>query len=70
MDNQDKDFFDDADSVPDIKPKKTIKQAKLQHLANIRVKALGEKKEMKQMKEKANELIKIESLNEAKKIQK
>jgi hypothetical protein len=44
MDNQDKDFFDDADSAPDIKPKKQLSEQKLQHIANISVKALEKEK--------------------------
>ena len=69
MDNQEKDFLDDTE-IEDVKPKKQLSEQKLQHLANIRVKALEKKKEMKQMTEKANEFKKIESLKEAKKIQK
>ena len=42
----------------------------LQHLANIRVKALEKKKEMKQITEKANKLKELESLKEMKKLQK
>ena len=71
MDDQEKDFLDDT--VRDdpygsshplreietvIKPKKQLSEQKLQHLANIRVKASEKKKEMKQMTEKANELKK------------
>ena len=69
MDNQEKDFLDDTE-IEDVKPKKQLSEQKLQHLANIRVKALEKKKEMKQMTEKANEFKKIESLKEAKQIQK
>ncbi len=37
--NQEKDFLDDID----VKPKKQLSEQKLQHLANIRVKALEKK---------------------------
>ena len=68
MDDQEKDFLDD---VNDIKPtKKKLSEEKLQHLANIRIKALEKKKEMKQITEKANKLKLIESQKEMKKIQK
>ena len=68
MDDQETDFLDDTEI--EIKPKKQLSEQKLQHLANIRVKALEKKKEMKQLTEKANELKKIESLKEMKKLQK
>ena len=68
MDDQETDFLEDTET--EIKPKKQLSEQKLQHLANIRVKALEKKKEMKQMTEKANEHKKIESLKEAKRIQK
>jgi hypothetical protein len=62
-------FFDDVDT--DIKPlKKQLSEQKLQHLSNIRVKALEKKKQMKEITEKANKLKEFESLKEAKKIQK
>ena len=71
MDDQEKDFLEDTEIDNDIKPpKKKLSEQKLQHLANIRVKALEKKKEMKQITEKANKLKEIESLKEAKKIQK
>ena len=73
MDNQEKDFLEDTEIEDDIKPvkkKKQLSEQKLQHLANIRVKALEKKKEMKQITEKANKLKELESLKEAKKIQK
>ena len=73
MDNQEKDFLDDVDTEVDTsfrKPKKQLSEQKLQHLQNIRVKALEKKKEMKVITEKANKLKEIESLKEAKKIQK
>ena len=69
MDNQEKDFLDDVDTSF-RKPKKQLSEQKLQHLQNIRVKALEKKKEMKVITEKANKLKEIESLKEAKKIQK
>ncbi len=49
---------------------KKLSEQKLQHLANIRVKALEREKGMKQITEKENKLKEIESLKEAKKIQK
>ncbi len=58
------------DTEIEIKPKKQLSEQKLQRLANIRVKALEKKKEIKQLTEKANELKKIESLKDAKRIQK
>ena len=70
MDDQEKDFLEDTEIETFNKPKKQLSEQKLQHLANIRVKALEKKKEMKQMTEKVNELKKIESLKEAKRIQK
>ena len=69
MDNQEKDFLDDID-VSYTKPKKQLSEQKLQHLQNIRIKALEKKKQMKVITEKANKLKEIESLKEAKKIQK
>ena len=44
MDNQEKDFLEDVDTMIDIKPKKQLSEQKLQHLQNIRVKALEKKK--------------------------
>ena len=71
MDNQEKDFLEDTEIEDDIKPtKKKLSEQKLQHLANIRVKALEKKKEMKQITEKANKLKELESLKEMKKLQK
>ena len=73
MDNQEKDFLDDVDTDIDTsfrKPKKQLSEQKLQHLSNIRVKALEKKKQMKEITEKANKLKELESLKEAKKIQK
>ena len=57
-DDQETDFLEDTE----IKPKKQLSEQKLQHLANIRVKALEKKKEMKQMTEKVNELKKIDTI--------
>ena len=69
MNDQEKDFLEDTET--DIKPtKKKLSEQKLQHLANIRVKALEKKKEMKQITEKAKKLKEIESHKEMKKIQK
>ena len=62
MDNQEKDFLDDVDTDIDTsfrKPKKQLSEQKLQHLANIRVKALEKKKEMKVITEKANIFKKV-----------
>ena len=73
MNNQEKDFLDDVDTEIDTsfrKPKKQLSEQKLQHLSNIRVKALEKKKQMKEITEKANKLKELESLKEAKKIQK
>ena len=73
MNNQEKDFLDDVDTDIDTsfrKPKKQLSEQKLQHLSNIRVKALEKKKQMKEITEKANKLKEFESLKEAKKIQK
>ena len=71
MDNQEKDFLEDTEIEEDVKPtKKKLSEQKLQHLANIRVKALEKKKEMKQITEKANKLKELESLKEMKKLQK
>ena len=71
MDNQENDFLNDVDiDTSFIKPKKQLSEQKLQHLSNIRVKALEKKKQMKEITEKANKLKEFESLKEAKKIQK
>ncbi len=71
MDNQEKDFLDDTEVDTRFrKPKKQLSEQKLQHLQNIRVKALEKKKQIKEITEKANKLKEIESLKEAKKIQK
>ncbi len=56
MDDQETDFLEETET--ETKPKKQLSEQKLQHLANIRVKA-WEKKEMKQMTEKVNELKKM-----------
>ena len=66
MDNQEKDFLDDID----VKPKKQLSEQKLQHLANIRVKALEKKKEMKEISDKVNKLKQLESIKQVKQIQK
>ena len=50
--------------------KKPISEAQLQHLANIRVKALDKKKEMKIITEKANKVKEYETLKAAKQLQK
>ena len=69
MDNQENDFLDDTEN--DVKPpKKQLSEQKLQHLANIRIKALEKKKEIKEISEKVNKLKELESLKEVKKIQK
>ena len=48
MDNQEKDFLDDVDTDTSVrKPKKQLSEQKLQHLSNIRVKALEKKKQIK-----------------------
>jgi len=52
------------------KPKKPISEAQLQHLANIREKALQKKKEMKLITEKANKVKEFETMKVAKQIQK
>ena len=73
MGDQEKDFLEDTEIEDDVKPtkiKKQLSEQKLQHLANIRVKALEKKKEMKQITEKANKLKELESLKEMKKLQK
>ena len=71
MNDQEKDFLEDTEIEENVKPtKKKLSEQKLQHLANIRVKALEKKKEMKQITEKANKLKEIESLKEMKKLQK
>jgi hypothetical protein len=49
---------------------KPIREAQLQHLANIRVKALDKKKEMKIITEKANKVKEYETLKAAKQLQK
>ena len=64
MNDQEKDFLEDTEIEEDVKPtkiKKQLSEQKLQHLANIRVKALEKKKEMKQITEKANKLKQLES---------
>ena len=63
---EEKDFMDYAP----ITKKKQLSEQKLQHLANIRIKALEKKKEMKEITEKANKLKEIESLKQAKQYQK
>ena len=50
--------------------KKPISEAQLQHLANIRVKALDKKKEIKIITEKANKVKEYETLKAAKQLQK
>jgi len=51
MDTQEKDFLDDVDVDSSYqKPKKQLSEQKLQHLQNIRVKALEKKKQMKEVK--------------------
>ncbi len=53
--NQEKDFSDDTEVDTSFrKPKKQLSEQKLQHLQNIRVKALEKRKEMKVITEKAN----------------
>jgi hypothetical protein len=65
------DFLDVEDIEQTIcKPKKPISEAQLQHLANIRVKALDKKKEMKIITEKANKVKEYETLKAAKQLQK
>ena len=66
MDNLEKDFLDDTEVDTTIKKpqpqggglpvgrKKQLSEQKLQHLQNIRVKALEKKKQMKEITEKAN----------------
>ena len=66
MDDQEPDFLEDTE----VKPKKQSSEQKLQHLANIRIKALDKKKEMKAITEKVNKLKEIETLKQAKQIQK
>ena len=71
MDTQEKDFLDDVDVDSSYqKPKKQLSEQKLQHLQNIRVKALEKKKQMKEITDKANKIKELESLKEAKQIQK
>ena len=56
MNDQEKDFLEDTE-IEDVKPtKKKLSEQKLQHLANIRVKALEKKKEMKQIAEKSKQI--------------
>ncbi len=69
MEDQEK-IFQKIQKQKKLNQKKKLSEQKLQHLANIRVKALEKKKEMKQITEKANKLKEIESLKEMKKIQK
>jgi len=70
MENEETDFLDDVDENT-IKPKKKqLSEQKLQHLQDIRVKALEKKKEMKEITEKANKLKEIESLKKAKQYEK
>ena len=65
------DFLDVEDVEQTIrKQKKPISEAQLQHLANIRVKALDKKKEMKIITEKANKVKEYETLKAAKQLQK
>ena len=53
MNDQEKDFLEDIEIEENVKPtKKKLSEQKLQHLANIRVKALEKKKEMKQLQRK------------------
>ena len=60
MDTQEKDFLDDVDVDSSYqKPKKQLSEQKLQHLQNIRVKALEKKKQMKEITEKAKLLKKL-----------
>ena len=64
MDNQENNSLDDIDTEVDTsvrKPKKQLSEQKLQHLQNIRVKALEKKKQMKEITEKANKLKEFES---------
>ncbi len=52
MDNQKKEFLGDVDTDIDTsfrKPKKQLSEQKLQHLSNIRVKAIEKKKQMKEI---------------------
>ncbi len=71
MDTQEKDVLDDVDLDTSYqKPKKHLSEQKLQHLQNIKVKALGKKKQMKEITEKANKIKELESLREAKQIPK
>jgi hypothetical protein len=51
-----------------LETKKQLSEQNIQHLSNIRVKALEKKKQMKEITEKANKLKELESLKEAKKI--
>ena len=55
--------------IQKLNQKKQLSEQKLQHLANIRVKALEKKKEMKEITEKVNKLKQIESLKQVKQIQ-
>ena len=52
------------------KQKKELSAQQLQHLANIRQKALIKKKEMKMITEKANKIKEFETLKVAKQLQK
>jgi len=52
------------------KPKKELSAQQLQHLANIRQKALIKKKEMKMITEKANKVKEFETMKVAKQLQK
>ncbi len=55
MNDQEKDFLEDTEIEEDVKPtkiKKQLSEKKLQHLANIRVKALEKKKEMNKLQRK------------------
>ena len=67
----DTDFIDVEDVDQSYrKPKKPISEAQLQHLSNIREKALIKKREMKVIKEKANKVKEYETLKAAKQLQK
>ena len=65
------DFIDVEDVDKSFrKQKKPISEAQLQHLANIREKALIKKREMKIITEKANKIQEYETLKAAKQLQK
>ena len=67
----DTDFIDVEDVDQSYrKPKKPISEAQLQHLSNIREKALIKKREMKVITEKANKVKEYETLKAAKQLQK